>query len=207
MMIVSRRHMLTLAASAAVVGSTGCFASFGATTTLWNFNNTVSGNKWVNWLVFLVLTIVPVYALFVLGDVLIFNTIEFFTGSNPLASTTRDLGYGNAVAYQRDEHDPSLVRLEHRRDGEIVGIYYVKKDGDNFSLLDRQRKTIAQTSENNGTVTVRDGHGNIIEQLDPEAMRTLKARSLATGSVVGSLRETLGEERILVASSGSFQRI
>ena len=81
--ILSRRALLVATGSLA---ATGCFASFAATRALWKFNDDF-GNKWVKWLVFLGLSILPVYSLFVLADVLVLNSLEFWTGSNPLART------------------------------------------------------------------------------------------------------------------------
>jgi len=191
--------MLALAASAALVGSTGCFGSYGATTALWKFNDGATGNKWLNWLIFLGLNIVPVYPLFLLGDLLIFNTIEFFTGSNPIGSASRDFGNGNHVAFERDKHNPNIVRLEHRQNGTLVGVYYVKKDGDNFSLLDQQRVLISDVRDVNGTVTLRDKNGNVLVQLDPKAMKALASRSQSSGSVIASLERTLATEKGAVA--------
>ena len=67
------------------VAFTGCFGSFGLTTKLHNWNSSVSSAKFVNELVFLGMCILPVYEFAVLGDLLIFNTIEFWDGTDPLS--------------------------------------------------------------------------------------------------------------------------
>ena len=67
------------------VAFTGCFGSFGLTTKLHSWNKQVSQKKFVNELVFLGLCILPAYELACLGDVLIFNSIEFWGGEDPLA--------------------------------------------------------------------------------------------------------------------------
>jgi hypothetical protein len=63
----------------------GCFGSFQAVNGLYNWNKDVSDNKWIQELVFLGLNIIPVYGLFSFGDVVIFNLIEFWSGTNPLS--------------------------------------------------------------------------------------------------------------------------
>jgi len=68
----------------AVASQAACFGSYGAFHTVHDWNATVSGNKWVNSGVHLLLWVVPVYPLTIIGDFLIFNTIEHLTGSNPL---------------------------------------------------------------------------------------------------------------------------
>ena len=74
----------------ALIGSssiafTGCFGSFTLTQKLYDWNSQVSQNKFVNEIVFLGLCILPAYELATLGDVLIFNSVEFWDGANPLA--------------------------------------------------------------------------------------------------------------------------
>ena len=69
----------------ASVTFTGCFGSFELAQKLHNWNSSVSEKKFVNELVFLGLWILPVYEFAVLGDLLIFNTIEFWGGEDPLA--------------------------------------------------------------------------------------------------------------------------
>lgn len=62
-----------------------CIGSFGLWNGLKNWNEGVS-NKFVNELIFLAFHIVPVYELAYLADVLVLNSIEFWSGSNPTAS-------------------------------------------------------------------------------------------------------------------------
>lgn len=64
---------------------TSCLGSFSAFNGLKNWNQDVTANKFVNNLIFWALNIVPVYSLFMFGDLVIFNLLEFWTGSNPIA--------------------------------------------------------------------------------------------------------------------------
>lgn len=67
------------------VAFTGCFGSFGLTTNCIVGISKCLKKKFVNELVFLGLCILPAYELACLGDVLIFNSIEFWGGEDPLA--------------------------------------------------------------------------------------------------------------------------
>ena len=62
-----------------------CLGTFSAFNNLKDWNQGVSDSKFVNNLVFWGLNIIPVYGLFFLGDAIIFNVIEFWSGSNPIA--------------------------------------------------------------------------------------------------------------------------
>lgn len=76
---------ISLLLAAVMLTQTACFGSFMATRKLWQFNKGLSQNKFVQWAAFLGLTIIPVYWLFAVGDVLIFNSVEFWGGQNPVA--------------------------------------------------------------------------------------------------------------------------
>lgn len=62
-----------------------CIGSFGLHSKLVNWNQNLS-NKFVNELVFLAFNIIPVYGVCYMADALVINSIEFWSGSNPLAS-------------------------------------------------------------------------------------------------------------------------
>lgn len=63
-----------------------CIGSFALFNKMKNWNQGI-GNKFVNELVFVALNIVPVYGVVYLADILVINSIEFWSGDNPVAST------------------------------------------------------------------------------------------------------------------------
>lgn len=62
-----------------------CVGSFGLFNRLSSWNQTI-GTKFVNELVFLAFNIVPVYGVAYLADALVINSIEFWSGTNPMAN-------------------------------------------------------------------------------------------------------------------------
>ena len=68
---------------AVCVFATGCTGSFMLTRKVYNFHRTMD-DKWVDELAFLGCIILPVYGLATLGDAIIFNSIEFWSGENPI---------------------------------------------------------------------------------------------------------------------------
>ncbi|MCL1956617.1 MAG: DUF3332 domain-containing protein [Fibromonadales bacterium] len=121
------------------VSTTGCYGSFAAFNKLRVWNGKFTGNKFVNWLVFLVLNIIPVYGLFFTADALLINSIEFWTGSNPVAlgDTYRETdAEGNSVTAVKMEDGSLYMRLDTKtgesqelvlqRDEEIVRILDAK---------------------------------------------------------------------------------
>jgi hypothetical protein len=63
---------------------TGCFGSFGLTKKIYNVNKSVGG-KVAQTLVMYLFYFIPVYAVASFIDLVLFNLIEFWSGSNPLA--------------------------------------------------------------------------------------------------------------------------
>lgn len=84
-----RSHALIVAVAAMV--STGCFGSFQATRNVYAWNKSFGdGNKWAQELMFLVIgPLVPVYGVAGFLDAVIINSIEFWTGKNPMTASTK----------------------------------------------------------------------------------------------------------------------
>ncbi len=82
-----KRNKMTLVA-VVLSGSllfSSCVGSFGLFNRLSSWNQSLS-NKFVNELVFLAFNIIPIYGVSYLADVLVINSIEFWSGSNPMAN-------------------------------------------------------------------------------------------------------------------------
>ncbi len=75
------KHLASLALVAALATQPACYGSYGAFHAVHNWNGHATGNKIANSAIHLGLWIVPVYPICLFGDFLIFNTIEFATGS------------------------------------------------------------------------------------------------------------------------------
>lgn len=77
----------------AIMGGTvmqSCLGSFGLTNRLLTWNHSI-GNKFVNELVFVAFWILPVYEISGLADILVINSIEFWSGTNPMACGTKKI--------------------------------------------------------------------------------------------------------------------
>lgn len=114
----------------------GCYGSFALTKKVHSWNGEVSPNKFVQWLVFLGLNVVPVYGVAVAVDALIVNTVEFWTGDNPaggVATRVEKHDDGTATVYRGDDvftavpvaHD----KVEIFKDGQRIGIAATTEDG------------------------------------------------------------------------------
>ncbi|MBX3723839.1 MAG: DUF3332 family protein [Turneriella sp.] len=80
-----KRTIISLISLVSILGTMNCNGGFVATRKIYNWNQGL-GNKWVQSIVMWVMIVIPVYPIvLVVGDFLILNTLEFWTGSNPMA--------------------------------------------------------------------------------------------------------------------------
>lgn len=75
-----------------MVSLQGCYGKMALTRKVYQVNGQV-GDKFLRSLVTWVFIIVPVYGISALVDFVVFNTIEFWSGHNPVASGEKDFMY------------------------------------------------------------------------------------------------------------------
>ena len=66
------------------VASTACYGKFQLVRKVYRVNADIDPDKWVQWFAFIVLSVVPIYALALIIDLVFANSVEFWTGSNPI---------------------------------------------------------------------------------------------------------------------------
>lgn len=162
-----KKFNLKMAATVMICGAflfSSCIGSFGLHGKLLSWNQGV-GNKFVNELVYLAFNIIPVYGVCYLADALVINSIEFWSGSNPLASIgdvkkvkgengnylveTLENGYSITK-----EGETTSMQLLYDRD---LNIWNVVADGTSTELLQMNNDGTAQLTLPNGenmTVTL-----------------------------------------------------
>lgn len=86
-----KKVFLSVALVALICSSmTSCMGKFALTRNLYAWNDQVS-NKFVNEIVFVAFWILPVYEVCGLADLLVLNTIEFWSGDNPMTASTKTI--------------------------------------------------------------------------------------------------------------------
>lgn len=86
-----KKHTFTVAALlsiAAMLPMQSCIGSFSLTKKVITWNNQV-GSKFINELVFFAFWILPVYEVTSIADLIVLNTIEFWSGNNPVEASTK----------------------------------------------------------------------------------------------------------------------
>ncbi|MDR2693485.1 MAG: DUF3332 domain-containing protein [Chitinispirillales bacterium] len=128
----------------------GCYGKYALFNSAHKFGGNLGG-KYVGAVVNLVFWVVGVYGICLFADLLIFNTIEFWTGSNPVAM--------NSDIYQETDADGNKVYAVRNTDGSLsVSMTDVKgnkadftleRDGNIIRAIDAKGEVIAQQIVNN----------------------------------------------------------
>lgn len=86
-----KKIVLTVALAALLCASmSSCMGKFALTRNLYSWNDQIS-NKFINEVVFVAFWILPVYEICGLADLLVLNSIEFWSGDNPLTASTKTI--------------------------------------------------------------------------------------------------------------------
>lgn len=129
-------HRVVALVAALCLTQTACIGSFAASRALYSFNKGVSGDKWVQEILFVALLIVPAYEIFFIGDILLFNSIEFWGGSNPIRADGEDwekerevmLADGSTARLLRENEN--VMRIETEK-----GVFHVERTPEGLRLL------------------------------------------------------------------------
>ncbi len=150
-------------AMALVMGIQGCYGSFGLVRKVWKWNGSL-GNKFVNELVFLVMYIVPVYGIAGLIDVVILNSVEFWTGKNPVLSKVITQG-DKQVALNYDK-STDLVKISYFEKGQLKSEGFLKRTDKGVEMLsaDGSKTQLIASTDANGMVSVADASGKVLAQ-------------------------------------------
>lgn len=162
-----------------------CIGSFGLTNKLLTWNRSLS-TKFVNELVFFAFWIVPVYEVSALADILVINSIEFWSGDNPMAHKGRKVVEGRDGDRYLVDCDASGYTVTPQKGGEKVRFTYEASDqswtmtvGQSsvkiFSYLDATHVSMLQPDGTYAPVELSDG-GVQAYMATATASRTLASR-------------------------------
>ena len=153
-----------------------CIGSFKLWNGLKEWNQGI-GNKFVNELVFIALNIVPVYGVAYFADVVVLNTIEFWTGSNPVAS--------NEVKEVEGEHGNYLVAsnengytITNKEDNQSLDLVYNKENKSWNAVTESENFELVKMNDD-GTATINMQNGTSMTVVpDSEGIASVRAASM-----------------------------
>lgn len=131
----------------------GCYGKFPLTRAVYEFNGDVSENRVMKNLVFWAFVILPVYDIAVLGDAIIFNLVEFWTGEEMDIDTSSIEHDGMTFTMAPTEKSDEAVLTVSKGDEVIATERVVRVSKTRLEVLN-------QEGELKGAL-VRDTHGTI----------------------------------------------
>jgi hypothetical protein len=156
-----RIGLIAIVLSATVSTSWSCYGSFELTRGLHSWNGEVTDNRFVNWLVFVGLVVVPVYSAALLVDGFVFNTVEFWTGDNPLGARTLAIHEGPDGTITATAGDRSLELRPHH--------------GGEISILSEGSVVGRALMRADGSITLYDADGDLLRHIDASVFEARRA--------------------------------
>ncbi len=135
-----RKRLGTIALAVALAfGVQGCYGKFALVQKVHKFNGSF-GNKFVNELMFLVMYIIPVYGIAALVDAVVVNSIEFWTGKNPV--TAKVITEGDKVVAMDFDKASGLVKVSYYDKGQLTSEGFLRKVEGGVELLDAGKNLV-----------------------------------------------------------------
>lgn len=113
-----------------------------------DWNRTYHNEKWVNEAIFVGLHIIPVYQIFKLADVLVFNSIDFWTGDNPVKNAFAGVD-AQGCGYQIVSNADGTATLSYKGQSctltPVADGVALSKDGITFGTFSREGSLVTFT--------------------------------------------------------------
>ena len=138
-----KKGIITLLCAGMIVLS-GCYGKYACFNKLLAWNGSL-GNKWLNSIVHFAMNVIPVYGIAMFVDMLVLNTVEFWTGSNPLAA-------GDSY-YEKDAQGNEILAVKNA-DGSMT-VEMTTAAGEKATMT-------LQRDEN--VIRALDAEGNVVAQ-------------------------------------------
>jgi hypothetical protein len=163
---------LTAALLVSALVCTGCIGSFKLTRELYHFNRSQS-DKYIQELIFLPLAVFQIYTLAALGDAIVFNTIEFWAGKNPVTDNSEPRNVivqkGQYSASMR--YDPAGGTVEVTPSGGGGAVLVLSHTDEGVVARDRSGRVLfTSTRDASGGITVADANHKVIRYFTPDAV-------------------------------------
>jgi hypothetical protein len=177
------RRGIALVLALSVAG--GCIGGFRLTRTMYEFNREVSSSLVVQELVFVAFLIVPVYPVSVVADVVVLNTVEAVTGSNPVKESRVSALPGGGTVAAIAEDDGAILAVDGHRTRRLL------RRGHRLELVEDGVVVGSVEGLDDGSVLLGDSTGRV-RRIAPDAVgRVLAAAREGNAALVVEVERTL----------------
>lgn len=193
-MKLRRFHRKLVAAGVLVcfmMATTACYGPFNLTKNVYHWNSGIKGSgevsdKWMKEFVFFGMIVVPVYMFSALLDGFIFNSIQFWSGDNPVKAadlnrdgTTKTVVLGETTIRWTQADEGAQVTYE--RHGVVERRAMIVAKGTGYRLIDESGIVLAEAEYGaDGTVMVLDRDCRVVQQWTGDQLRSITQERNAT---------------------------
>ncbi|HSQ51238.1 MAG TPA: DUF3332 family protein [Nitrospiraceae bacterium] len=164
--------------------TTACYGPFNLTRNVYHWNSNIKGSsevneKWMKEFVFFGMIIIPVYMFSALLDAFIFNSIQFWSGSNPVKATdeggggaTRIVKLGGVTVTMVESDQGATVTYE--RKGIVERRATIETNATGYRLVDETGILLAEAEKGqDGSVTLLDRDCQVVRQWTSDQLLAL----------------------------------
>ena len=150
-----------------------CIGSFKLWNGLKEWNQGI-GNKFVNELVFIALNIVPVYGVAYFADLVVLNTVEFWSGSNSLASNETKEVKGENGNYLVASNENGYT-ITNKDDNNSLDLVY-NQENNSWNAVTEEGSYELVKMNDDGTATINMQNGTSMTVMpDSEGVASVRA--------------------------------
>lgn len=182
------RNFKSIATCAVLAGSVlfaSCIGSFSLTNKVRDWNQELTNNNFVNEVIFVVLHIVPVYEITLLADMFVINSIEFWSGENPVvAGTVKEVKGDNGNYIVKTTEEGYSISKE----GEEASIeLQFDKENQSWNVISNGESYEIMKLKENGTVDMNMQNGSYMN-VSLDAQGVMAARHAVMGNTFFAAR-------------------
>jgi Domain of unknown function (DUF3332) len=163
--------------------TTACFGPFNLTRNVYHWNSGIKGSsevneKWMKEIVFFGMIVIPIYMFSALLDAFIFNSIQFWTGDNPVKVTQepdghiREVQLGDLTISVLWTEDRRSAALTYRQQGRTIKTALIVEDGNGYRLVAEGGQSLYLTEQAvDGGVNIVDGDCRLVDHVSFERLQ------------------------------------
>jgi Domain of unknown function (DUF3332) len=181
---LSKRIVAAIVVGSFLTVTTACYGPFNLTRNVYHWNSNIKGSgevneKWMKEFVFFGMIIIPVYMFSALLDAFIFNSIQFWSGSNPVKAN--DGGGDGAIRVVRlggitvtmSENDRGTTVL-YERNGIVERRATIETSATGYRLINETGALLAEAEMGqDGSVTLLDRDCKVVKQWTSDQLLAL----------------------------------
>jgi hypothetical protein len=179
-----KRIVAAIVAGSFLTITTACYGPFNLTKNVYHWNSNITGSsevneKWMKEFVFFGMIIIPVYMFSALLDAFIFNSIQFWSGDNPVKATdaggegvTRVVRLGGLSVTMAENERGTTVTYE--RNGLVERRATIETNATGYRLINETGALLAEAEMGqDGSVTLLDRDCQVVKRWSSDQLLAL----------------------------------